>query len=190
MCFYYYFYSTWEIPFFKKNTWLRHSIDWEVIENYPLFIKNNFVIKTVAQTILNGLPILLEYGRKPLSIPRNRDGKVRVHLGPGDQADDRYINVDSRALPHIHKVASVTNPNVFPSHYADFIYACHVLEHISYHDTLDTLKLWRSWLKKDGLLRLSVPDFDKIVKLYMVTRRFSLIRAPLMGGQEIGRAHV
>ena len=44
---------------------------------------------------------------------------------------------------------------------------------------------WRRILKPDGILRLSVPDFDALVNIYEACGRdIDSIAAPLMGGQD------
>ncbi len=46
------------------------------------------------------------------------------------------------------------------------IYSSNMLEHFSLLKTVDVLKEWNRVLKKDGVLWLSVPDFECIFKLY------------------------
>ena len=46
------------------------------------------------------------------------------------------------------------------------IFAEHVLEHLTIFDGLETLKELRRILKKDGVIRISVPDLNKYVKFY------------------------
>jgi predicted SAM-dependent methyltransferase len=119
------------------------------------------------------------------ALPRNPDGKVLIHLGCGDIASPEFINVDARPAPHVHYVRDVTDLSVFPDNHADLIYACHVLEHVRHTAVKQTLWEWRRVLKPGGVLRLSVPDFDKIVHIYeSCSRDLESILRPLMGGQE------
>ena len=46
------------------------------------------------------------------------------------------------------------------------IYACHVLEHIPRPEVVPTLREWRRVLKPGGLLRVAVPDFEAVSRLY------------------------
>ncbi len=74
---------------------------------------------------------------------------------------------------------------MFPDEYADLIYASHVLEHISHNEVLKVLKEWYRVLKKGGILRLSVPDFDKLIDVYLTEEKdIRAIIGPLMGGQD------
>jgi len=118
-------------------------------------------------------------------LPLNADGKVRIHLGCGDIASPEFINVDARPAPHVHYVCDVTDLPMFPENYADLVYACHVLEHVQHRALKRTLWEWRRVLKPGGILRLSVPDFDKILYMYQSCGRdIQSILSPLMGGQE------
>jgi len=121
-------------------------------------------------------------GAPPL--PRSADGKVLIHLGCGDIASPEFINVDARPAPHVHYVRDVTDLSVFPDNFADLVYACHVLEHVPHRALKATLWEWQRVLKPGGVLRLSVPDFDKIVHIYQSCGQdIGSILPPLMGGQ-------
>ena len=65
----------------------------------------------------------------------------------------------------------------------DIIYASHVLEHFGRHEYKDVLRTWFRKLRKGGILRLSVPDFDKVVEVYNTTSDFNLVLGFLTGGQ-------
>jgi len=118
-------------------------------------------------------------------LPKNPNGKVFIHLGCGDIASPEFINVDARAGPHVHYICDVTDLSIFADGYADLVYACHVLEHVRHNGLKKTLWEWRRILKPGGILRLSVPDFDKILHIYQSSaRRIDSILGPLMGGQD------
>lgn len=118
-------------------------------------------------------------------LPVSPDGKVRIHLGCGDVASPEFINVDARSAPHVHYVHDVTDLSIFPDGSADLVYACHVLEHVPRPLLQQTLSEWKRVLKPGGVLRLSVPDFDKIVNIYQACDRdLESILSPLMGGQD------
>lgn len=125
----------------------------------------------------------LRFFKEP-NIPRNPDGKIFIHIGCGEYNDKRYINMDTRPALHIHVVESVTRVHkVFPKNYADLIYACHILEHVPYAQVPEVLKRLYSRLKPGGVLRLSVPNFETIVRMYQEKKQIEDILPPLMGGQ-------
>lgn len=127
-------------------------------------------------------PIIRQYKNPPL--PENFDGLVLVHIGCGEFSDPRYINVDARAMPHVHYVSQTLNLDEFPYSSVDLIYACHVLEHVPHGKLEKTLCNWSDRLKPGGVLRISVPDFDHIVAIYKDQgNSIEAINEPLMGGQ-------
>lgn len=108
-----------------------------------------------------------------------------IHIGCGEINDRRFINVDARPLKHIHFVTKTPSLIEFNDSFTDLIYACHVLEHFSHKIVLEVLENWYRVLKPGGILRLSVPDFDKLVDTYLATGRdVSSVLWILMGGQE------
>ena len=118
------------------------------------------------------------------ALPTNPSGEVLIHLGCGEVDAPGYINVDGRHMQHVHYVREVTDLSVFPDDFADLVYACHVLEHIPSHALRKTLWEWRRVVKPGGILRLSVPDFDRIVRVYEACHHdIDAIQKPLMGGQ-------
>ena len=115
---------------------------------------------------------------------KNFHGKILIHIGCGEFNDKRYINIDTRLGWHIDKVSSIENCyKLFPLNYADLIYACHVLEHVSHLKLSKTIQGLFVCLKKGGILRISVPNFDTIIKMYQEKKIIEDIVSPLMGGQ-------
>jgi len=112
------------------------------------------------------------------------DGKMKVHLGCGDVNISGFINVDARDMKHIHIVKDDLYLNEFTNNTIEMIYMCHVLEHVSHKKVKMYLEHYYSKLKVKGVLRLSVPDFDKIIHIYNASGEdCDSIKSPLMGGQ-------
>ena len=62
---------------------------------------------------------------------------------------------------------------------------CHILEHIERSDLQRVLTEMKRVLKKGGILRLSVPDFDKLIDVYNDSGKdINTITNQLMGGQD------
>lgn len=119
-------------------------------------------------------------------LPKNRDGMVLVHIGCGEKNVPGFINVDARPLAHVHVVTDdITSLTDFQTGTADLVYMCHVLEHIKYDDLKNVLSEMRRILKDGGVLRISVPDFDKLIDVYHAAGKdIESIRRQLMGGQD------
>lgn len=49
----------------------------------------------------------------------------------------------------------------------EIIRAHHLLEHFSRKESLEVLKLWRSWLKTDGILIVETPNFKGICEKFL-----------------------
>jgi predicted SAM-dependent methyltransferase len=111
--------------------------------------------------------------------------EVNLHLGCGSIEHPKFINIDARPAPHIHYIRAIENLSLFKNNSADLIYACHCLEHFSHTQTLRTLTEWHRVLKVGGVLRLSVPDFDLLLKIYAEFQcDLEPIMGLMMGGQD------
>lgn len=126
---------------------------------------------------------------RPL-IPKNPNGKILIHLGCGNINSPEFINVDTKPAPHIHYIMDATDLSFFQDNYADLVYACHILEHVPEKNILKVLYEWKRILKPGGVLRISVPDLDKLIEIYeRCSRDISSIRSPLMGTYDGYKTH-
>lgn len=151
---------------------------------YALRLLINNILNKIKHTYVVKFGPVVRAIKSP-SFPRNTDGKVLVHIGCGELNDPRYINIDARSMPHIHYVTQSLELGQFYPRSVDLIYACHVLEHLSHRNLFSILSNWFSRLKKGGVLRLSVPNFDTIIKIYQdQNKSITAIKLPLLGGQE------
>ena len=92
---------------------------------------------------------------------------VKLNLGCGkrDFGSD-WIHIDGADYPHID------SQNIESLDYrdksVDLIYASHVIEYFDRREVLSVLKEWKRVLRIDGVLRIAVPDFYQMAKLYLV----------------------
>jgi predicted SAM-dependent methyltransferase len=146
-------------------------------------VKELFPAKWRDQWRLHWVRLQRFFRRPPF--PQNEGNKVYVHLGCGVVNHPKFINVDTCDWPHVHYVQSVKRLNRFHDNSVDLIYCCHCLEHISHVEVPMVLREWRRVLKPSGILRLSVPDFDRILKIYADNDRLiEAIERQLFGGQD------
>jgi predicted SAM-dependent methyltransferase len=118
------------------------------------------------------------------ALPLNDGNAVYLHLGCGQINHSKFINIDILPAPHIHYVRSVDNLSIFKDRSVDLIYASHCLEHFPFSVVRSVLKEWYRVLKYAGTLRLSVPDFDLLQRIYQETGNdIDKIIDPLMGSQ-------
>lgn len=111
---------------------------------------------------------------------------VRIHLGCGPRVIPGFLNVDSRAWPHVNIVGDVADLSRIGSGSADLIYASHVLEYFDRQQAEVVLKEWFRVLRPGGVLRLSVPDFDQLIAIYSHTNQLSNVLGPLFGRMTTG----
>ena len=119
-------------------------------------------------------------------LPKNSDGKVLVHIGCGEKDVPGFINVDARPLAHVHVVTDdITSLADFETGTVDLVYMCHILEHIKRSDLKKVLLEMKRVLKDGGVLRISVPDFDRLIEVYNAAGEdIESICRQLMGGQD------
>lgn len=118
--------------------------------------------------------------------PNYPSGKhLHLHLGCGDVDHPGFVNIDARPRRHIHHVQGIGNLSNFANNSVDLLYGSHCLEHFSHLQTESVLREWHRVVRPGGIIRLSVPDFDLLLKIYQETGRdIRSITGPLMGGQD------
>lgn len=95
---------------------------------------------------------------------------MKIHLGCGENYLKGYVNIDFPPTKH-----TVQNKNIadlhaniqslqYKSESVEEIRLHHVFEHFTRPIACALLVSWRSWLKKGGILRIEVPDFDRTAR--------------------------
>tara|TARA_R100000081_G_scaffold71632_1_gene38470 strand:+ start:181 stop:735 length:555 start_codon:yes stop_codon:yes gene_type:complete len=93
--------------------------------------------------------------------------KINLHLGCGKRYLKGFIHIDKDDLPHIdYPNTDLGNLSMFNDSSVDLIYTCGSFEYYDREEATDVLREWKRILKKDGVLKISVPDFNSIVKVY------------------------
>jgi len=91
--------------------------------------------------------------------------------------------VDIKAFAHVHYVHAVYPLEMFHRNEFDLVYVSHVLEHFGVAEVPKVLREWHRVLKPGGILRLGVPDFPTILRIYRETGDIREVFGLLMGGQ-------
>ena len=90
----------------------------------------------------------------------------KLHLGCGSKFIPGFEHIDSTSYRHLTHCADVSSLHMYKSSSVSLIYACHVLEHFGRSEYLDVLREWFRVLLPGGCLRLAVPDFHQVARLY------------------------
>jgi len=110
---------------------------------------------------------------------------LKVHLGSGPINIQGWINVDARSYEHVHVVSNGFELREFADEAISEIYLCHVLEHFSFVEVEALLKSLKVKLRKGGVIRISVPSFDKLIEIYKrCGSDITKVQFALMGGQD------
>lgn len=111
---------------------------------------------------------------------------VKINMGCGKRNFGKdWIHVDGdRSYEHVDTsdiyLSFIENEKV------DLIYASHFIEYFDRKEVLVLLNAWYNKLKPGGVLRLSVPNFPQLVKVYRETQDINTILGPLFGHMEMG----
>ena len=93
--------------------------------------------------------------------------QIKLHLGCGAKYIPGFIHIDQNPYDHLDYISNVAKLSMFPSKSVDLIYASHLLEYFHREEVDNVLAEWYRVLYSGGLLRLAVPDFDSIIKVYL-----------------------
>lgn len=90
---------------------------------------------------------------------------MKLNLGCHDRPKQGYINIDRDLYNGVDVVSDVSKLN-YPDSSCSEIYSSNILEHFSHTKTLDVLSEWYRLLRVGGVLKISVPDFDRAIEIY------------------------
>lgn len=101
-----------------------------------------------------------------LEADSSEKGGIKLHVGGVKPHPDwKILNIAPG--PHVDFVGTCTDLGRIESQSVSEIYASHVLEHLGYREELPiALKEFHRVLIPGGKLRISVPDFDVLIRLY------------------------
>ena len=125
------------------------------------------------------------FKKSTIVVPEKKDNQIKLNLGCGDRPIAGFLNAYVRNISGIeYPNTSINNLSHFQDDFVDYIYACHVLEHIPREQTFAALLEWNRVLKVGGMLRVAVPDWDSIVRYYNKTEDLTNLLNFTFGGRE------
>lgn len=110
--------------------------------------------------------------------------KVNLHVGCGKRHFPGFIHIDKDKYGHLDHQRDIKDLGNFEDSSVDLIYSCHCFNYFSEDDARKALKEWNRVLKKKGILRIAVPDFEAIVKAYLKFKDLNLLKRLITGYYE------
>ena len=108
---------------------------------------------------------------------------LNLHLGCGNIKIPDFTNVDIVESEATDIIDDVVTLKKFKKNSVDLIYNCNVLEHLGRFKFKEALKRWYELLKVNGILRISVPNFEALCDYYQRTKDLDTIYCALYAGQ-------
>lgn len=91
-----------------------------------------------------------------------------MHLGCGKRYIPGFVHIDLADYPHIDYKSDISDLSIFEDESVDLIYCCHALEYFDKQEAQErVLPEWHRVLKRGGMLRVAVPDFEAIAEVYL-----------------------
>jgi predicted SAM-dependent methyltransferase len=117
--------------------------------------------------------------------------KIKIHLGCGWRNFGKdWVHVDDGDYEHLDIKCDVKKLPL-EDNYCDLIYASHVIEYFDREEINEVLKEWNRVLKPNGVLRLAVPDFEVMSKLYTNKKlKLENILGPMYGKMDMGSVKI
>ena len=114
---------------------------------------------------------------------------MKLHLGCGKKFLKGYKHVDYTNYDHIDWNTGIYPLDFIKDGCVKEIYCSHALEYFDYIDCQKVITDWERCLSDQGKLRISVPDFDKLLKVYKASdSNIDKIIGPLFGRWEINNS--
>lgn len=88
-------------------------------------------------------------------------------MGSGKRNIPGFIHIDLDDHPHLDYRHDIADLPMFSGNSVDLIYTSHSFEYFDRQEGASVLKEWCRVLRPGGTLRIAVPDFEAIVKVYL-----------------------
>ncbi len=130
-----------------------------------------YKLKQLIKGIVTAPPVVypcaaLSWGVRRRKILQ-RNGQLRLHIGAGGVRLDGWVNIDIVPDPRLLIMRLPGGLRKFHDSSVEYIYASHLLEHLTYPDEVhEFLRHCRRILVPGGAMRLVVPDIARLMQAY------------------------
>jgi ubiquinone/menaquinone biosynthesis C-methylase UbiE len=109
---------------------------------------------------------------------------MKLHIGCGKRNFGvEWTHIDKGNYPHLHSHDITKLP--FHDNTVYLIYASHVLAYFDRDEVIQILTEWNRVLCRNGTLRIAIPDFEALTKLYNDSWDLAYLLGPLYGKMQI-----
>lgn len=110
---------------------------------------------------------------------------IKAHLGCWHRVIPGFVHVDLCDMPHIDHKSGIDALPFFADGSVELIYCSHALEYFDRDQAKLVLREWHRVLAPGGTLRLAVPDFAALIKVYQQSGELARVLGPLYGKMAI-----
>ena len=94
-----------------------------------------------------------------------RTACVKTQIGSGTNYLEGFVNIDANFQRRVDYLLDVRAGLPFPDSSMEFVYSCHMLEHLHVTEAISLLREFRRVLAPSGYIRLTLPDFEFIFQI-------------------------
>lgn len=115
----------------------------------------------------------------------------KLHIGCGKRNfGPEWVHIDGANYDHVDYIIRDLGHLPFPDNSASIIYASHVIEYFDQFEIVTILQEWKRVLAPAGILRLAVPDFKMMARLYFTGEPLFRFIGPLFGRMEMDETKI
>jgi len=116
---------------------------------------------------------------------------IKINMGCGwRNFGKEWVHIDGGNYDHLD-YGSITDLSDFEDNSVDLIYSSHVIGYFDRDSVKGLLLEWKRILKKDGILRIAIPDFCAMASLYLKENiSIDKFLGPLYGKMEMKDATI
>lgn len=101
-----------------------------------------------------------------------------LNIGCGTRFHPAWTNIDVASVsPHV-RIHDIRNGLLFPDESFDAVYHSHLLEHVPREAALPLTQECYRVLKRGGIIRVVIPDLERIARLYLGSLEKALVGYP------------
>jgi len=127
--------------------------------------KTNLLDRIISLDIL---PFIFKSNNKRILQKHQNKNYQKLHLACGNKILEDWINIDAIWRPNVVVSNLPRGLKLFKNNSIEYIYCCHFLEHLKYpKEVTSFLTTCYNLLKPGGVMRIAVPDIEKIIEAYM-----------------------